>query len=59
MNIVGLADFTAEYLASGHFVYLSSLDINGAFDAVPQCMLIRPASGLLARVINVPHKRGF
>ena len=40
MHIAELADFTQENLASGKLVYLSSLDVEGAFDFVPHRVLL-------------------
>ena len=39
MLLAELADFMSERAAGGRFVYVSSLDISGAFDTVPRLQL--------------------
>ena len=41
MHLAELSDFAAENVGSGKYVYLSSLDIDGAFDSVPHHLLVR------------------
>ena len=57
MNLVELADFAVEEVASGNFVHLSSSDINGAFDAAPRHLPIQAlkrvgADGYILRFVT-------
>ena len=55
MHMAELADFAQEGVAQNRFIYLTSLDIQGAFDFVPHAVLLRELQALRVSPIYLSY----